>query len=47
MVPIPLLKAECPDPRATKLGVNEMLHLTGSPLSVPVDPEMEWTIRHL
>lgn len=30
MVPIPLLKAEWPDPRPTKLRMNEMLHLTGS-----------------
>lgn len=31
MVPISFLKAECPDPRPTKLGMKEMLHLTGCP----------------
>lgn len=43
MVPIPFLKAGCPDHRPTKLGMKEMLHLTGTPPSVPVDPEIGWT----
>lgn len=46
MVPIILLKAECPDPRATKLGGMKCYISLPPPIS-SVDPEMGWTMRHL
>lgn len=47
MVLIPFLKAECPDPRPTKLGMKETLHLTGSPLVSSCGPRDGVDIRQL
>lgn len=47
MVPIPFLKAGCPDPGPTRLGMKEMLHLTGSPRVSFCEPRDGVDIRQL
>lgn len=47
MVPIPFLKAGCPDHRPTKLGMKEMLHLTGTPPVSSCGPRDRVDVRQL